>query len=208
MLSPARALRTSILSVLLAACSGSAEPLDVALDSSAPDVGPPAVDAGPTPFALTSTAYEEGGTIPLRHECGPPIVADGPGENISPQLAWTAGPPSTMSYAIVMRDRDAGNLVHWVIYDIPPGVRALSDGIAAWYAVVDPAGAHQAEIQGSGWFGFLGPCSSGSVNTYEIALHALSTPTLAGVDRGTSEDDVAAAIEAASIAVATLRGES
>lgn len=188
-------------------CGGGSEPVDAGVDAAALDSGPP--DTGtPPPFALTSSAYEEGATIPLRYECGPPIVPDGPGENVTPALAWTDGPPGTMSYAIVMRDRDAGNLVHWVLYDIPASVRSLPEGVASGHELASPAGAHQAEIQGSGYFGYFGPCSPGRVNTYEITVHALPSATLPGADRSITENAAAAAIEAAAIASATLSGES
>lgn len=195
----------AVLALTLSACGGGDAPV---IDAAAPiDTGPP--DTGmPPPFELTSSAYAAGGTIPLRYECGPPIVPDGPGENVTPPLAWTAGPAGTMSYAIVMRDRDAGNLVHWVIYDIPASVRELPEGITAGYAPATPAGAHQAEIQGSGYYGYFGPCSPGRVNTYEITVHALDTATLPGVDMASTENTIAAAIEAAAIASASLSGES
>jgi Raf kinase inhibitor-like YbhB/YbcL family protein len=183
-------------------CDGASEPVDAGVDAPMPDSGPP------PPFELTSSAYEDGGTIPLRYECGPPIVGDGPGENVTPALAWTDGPPDTLSYAIVMRDRDAGNLVHWVLYDIPASARSLPEDVASGYDVASPAGAHQAEIQGSGYFGYFGPCSPGRVNTYEITVHALPTATLPGADASITEDAAAAAIEAAAIASATLSGES
>jgi Raf kinase inhibitor-like YbhB/YbcL family protein len=150
----------------------------------------------------------EGETVPLRHECGPPIVADGPGENLSPPLAWTAGPPDTLSYAIVVRDLDAGRLVHWVLYDIPADIRALDEDVPTGYMPLIPDGAHQAEIQGSGYFGYFGPCSPGSINTYQWTLHAIGAASLPGVTRTSTEDEIASAVEAASLASASLSGES
>jgi phosphatidylethanolamine-binding protein (PEBP) family uncharacterized protein len=107
-----------------------------------------------------------------------------------------------------MRDVDAGGLVHWVIYDIPPGVTALSADIMPGYQAVDPAGAKQAEIQNSTFFGYFGPCSPNSVNTYQWTVHALGSATLPNVDMTSTEDAIAAAVEAASIASASLSGES
>jgi len=186
-------------------------------DTSSGDTGGDAADAGddatsdtsaPLPFALESSVFEEGGMIPLRYECGPPIVADGPGENITPPLSWTSGPATTMSYAIVMRDVDAGGLVHWAIYDIDAATRDIAEGVPGGYDAAFPSGAKQAELQGSGFYGYFGPCSPSSINTYQLTIHALDTPTLPGVDMTTSENDVAAAVEAASIASASLSGES
>lgn len=174
---------------------------------SAVDSGPP--DAGPSePFALTSPAFDEGGMIPLRYECGAPVIPDGPGENVTPELSWTAGPPETMSYALVVRDIDAGGLVHWVVYDIPATTFAILEDVPDGFELAAPAGAKQAELQSSGYYGYLGPCSDGRINTYRFTLHALDTAALPGVDRTTTENAAAAAVEAASIATATLNGES
>ncbi len=198
----------SLLASLLLACGGStpATPTDAGRDAGARDAGPP--DGGaPPPFALTSSAYAAGAMIPVRYECGPPVVMDGPGENVTPPLAWTAGPAATMSYAIVMRDRDAGNLVHWVVYNIAASTREIAEDVPAGFIAAFPEGARQAELQMSGYFGYLGPCSPGRVNTYEITVHAMPTATLP-FDRTTTEDSAAAMIEAMSIASATLSGES
>lgn len=162
---------------------------------------------GSAPMVLTSAAFAEGETIPQTHECGPPLVADGPGDNVSPPLSWTPGPPSTQSYAVVMRDLDAGNLVHWVIYDIPAAVTSLPADIPFVYEPANPAGSKQAEIQGQ-IHAYFGPCSPSSVNTYQLTVHALDVPTLGGVDMNTPENTIAPAVEEASIASASLSGES
>jgi Raf kinase inhibitor-like YbhB/YbcL family protein len=162
---------------------------------------------GSLPMVLTSTAFAEGETIPLTHECGPPLVPNGPGDNVSPPLSWTPGPPTTQSYAIVMRDIDAGNLVHWVIYDIPASVTSLPADIPFVYEPATPAGSKQAEIQGQ-IHAYFGPCSPNSINTYQLTVHALDVPTLGGVDMNTPENTIAPAVEEASIASASLSGES
>jgi phosphatidylethanolamine-binding protein (PEBP) family uncharacterized protein len=48
----------------------------------------------PSDFVLTSTAFEDGGTLPLVHTC------DGAGS--SPPLSWTGGPAGTLEYAVLM----------------------------------------------------------------------------------------------------------
>jgi len=214
----ASSLAISLLLVLGGCSSDAPRPLDAGTTDAGSDTDAAMTDAGgsdggsdagaPVAFALTSSAFAEGETIPTRYECGAPVVPDGPGENVTPPLAWTAGPAETMSYAIVMRDRDAGDLVHWVLYDIPASVREVAEDVPAGYEPTFPAGAKQAELQTSGYFGYLGPCSDGRVNTYELTLHALGTAALPGVDRNTTEDDIAVAVEAASIASTSLSGES
>ena len=178
-------------------------------DAGAPDAG--AADAGtdagpPVPFGLTSEAFMDGEAVPTPHLCGPPLAPGMPGMNISPALSWTAGPPETMSYAVVIRDLSAGGLVHWVIYDIPASVTELPENVTPGYEPGTPAGAKQAEIQGSGYFGYFGPCSGGRMNNYQWTLHALDTATVQGVTMATDENTLATTVERASIASTTLNG--
>lgn len=177
-----------------------------------PDAGPMAdlgrdfgVDAA-VPFAVSTSAFDEGGPVPEPHRCGPPLVADESGMNVSPALAWTAGPADTASYAVVVRDMSAGGLVHWAIYDIPAVLRALPEGVPAAQMPLAVDGARQAEIQGSGYFGYFGPCSGGRGNVYVWTLHALPDETLPGVDPTTPETEVAALVEERSLASASLSG--
>ena len=50
-------------------------------------------------FELTSEAFEDGGTIPVRYTCD--------GENVSPPLAWSGAPEGTKSFALFVEDPDA-----------------------------------------------------------------------------------------------------
>jgi Raf kinase inhibitor-like YbhB/YbcL family protein len=172
---------------------------DSGIDATSPDA------ATPPPFELTTTAFAEGEIIPLRYECGG--ILQGPGENISPDLAWTAGPEETLSYAIILDDVDSG-VVHWVIYDIPADVFQLSESMPSGYTVVTPAGAKQAELQGSGYYGYFGPCSEVSTNTYRWTLHAMSAATVTGATQATTEYEMVPLIQAQSLASAQFTGES
>jgi hypothetical protein len=156
-------------------------------------------------FAFTTTAFDDGGSVPLRYECGGQL--QGPGENISPALAWTAGPAGTMSYAITMIDVDTG-VIHWVMYDIAGSVRDVAENVPAGYQPAFPAGAKQAELQGSNYYGYFGPCSPNSINTYEWTLHAIPTNSLTGVTQASTEQQSVTAVEAASIGSVSFTGES
>ncbi|MEQ9322880.1 MAG: YbhB/YbcL family Raf kinase inhibitor-like protein [Polyangiaceae bacterium] len=168
---------------------------------------------GMVPFEVTSNTFAEGETIPTEVECGPPI-ANGPGMNVSPDLTWTPGPAGTQSYAVVVRDIDAmipqfpEGIIHWVIYDIPAATLSLPQGLMANYDVAEIPGAKQAELQGSGYFGFFGPCSPNSINTYVWTVHAMPEATVPGVSMASTESEIAAAIESTSIAQVSLSGES
>lgn len=169
---------------------------------------------GMAPFVVTSTAFGEGETIPMVHECGPPApVPNGTGDNETPPLAWTAGPAGTQSYAVVVRDVDAtvaqfpNGIIHWVIYDIPASVLSLPQAVPDGYEVADPAGAKQGEVQGSSYFGYFGPCSPNSINTYVFTVYAMGEANLP-VMMSDSERDIALYVEANAIASTSLSGES
>jgi len=191
-----------IIPVLLVACDGDSKTTDTSADT--------VVDV---PFELTSDAFAEGETIPTVHECGPPLSATGPGDNVSPSLTWTAGPEGTASYAVVVRDRDAKiaqfpeGIIHWVVYNIPADALALPEGVADGADVAAVSGALQAEIQGSGYYGYFGPCSPNSVNTYEFTVHAMGDAEI-DTDGDASESNVAAIVEASALESASLSGES
>jgi Raf kinase inhibitor-like YbhB/YbcL family protein len=77
---------------------------------------------------LTSPAFENQGEIPGKHTCD--------GEDISPLLTWSGVPEGTKSLALIVDDPDAPDpakprmtWVHWVIYNVPPTVSSLPEGV-------------------------------------------------------------------------------
>ncbi len=75
---------------------------------------------------LKSPAFEAMGVIPRRHTCE--------GDDVSPPLQWSDPPVGTRGFALIVDDPDAPDpakpervYVHWVLYDIPAGVRLLPD---------------------------------------------------------------------------------
>lgn len=159
--------------------------------------------AGAAAFELSSSAYNEGDTIPDKYEC-----QNGGGENVSPPLAWTAGPVGTQSYAIIMRDLDFNNgFLHWVMWDIPAATLSLPEDVEQVYQPSVPAGAKQAPFNGS-QIGYYGPCSPSSVNTYEITVYALPDASLPGLTQASSKTEAATAIVDAALGSAKLAGES
>jgi len=79
------------------------------------------------PFSLTSPAFQERGEIPTRFTCE--------GDDVSPPLAWSAPPPGTQSFALVVDDPDVPDpkaprmtWVHWVLYNLPSDARELREG--------------------------------------------------------------------------------
>ena len=62
---------------------------------------------------ITSSVFSEGEMISTRYTC------DGP--DVSPDLAWSGGPETVQSLALICDDPDApmGTWVHWVLFNIP-----------------------------------------------------------------------------------------
>ena len=81
-------------------------------------------------FRVTSSAFADQESIPQRYTCE--------GEDVSPPLAWLGVPEGTKSLALIVDDPDAPDpkaprrtWVHWVVYNLPPGVQTLPEGAAA-----------------------------------------------------------------------------
>ncbi|MFI6395054.1 YbhB/YbcL family Raf kinase inhibitor-like protein [Nonomuraea sp. NPDC050547] len=168
---------------------------------------PPAA-ASSQAFTLTSSAFSPGGVIPKVHECTSG-GSDPRQRNESPPLSWAGAPAAARSHAIVMRDLDNNNLIHWVIYDIPVSVTSLPQNVDHAYRPSIPSGSRQVYYRGSAsLFGYQGPCSPRTVNTYEFVVHALNRATLSELTSGSSTQTAARIIANASLGSARLSGES
>ncbi len=71
-------------------------------------------------FMLSSDSFAEGGEIPVRFTCT--------GDELSPASSWTGTPLDASSLALVVRDRNAGGFVHWVVTGIDPFVQGVGEG--------------------------------------------------------------------------------
>ena len=74
-------------------------------------------------MTLTSPAFKQDGQIPSKYTCE--------GDDISPPLVWDGVPEGTKSLVLIIDDPDAPDpkapqrvWVHWVVYNIPPELRA------------------------------------------------------------------------------------
>jgi Raf kinase inhibitor-like YbhB/YbcL family protein len=145
---------------------------------------------------LTSPAFADGEPIPLRH------TRDG--QDCSPPLAWSGVPSGTASFALVCEDPDAPGRtwVHWVLYRIPAGVRALQGGIPRQEEVVSTG------LQGRNDFGFVGyggPSPPvGPSHRYQFRLYALSQDV--PLPAGLAKHQVLEAVHRFVIARARLTG--
>ncbi|KTD16798.1 YbhB/YbcL family Raf kinase inhibitor-like protein [Legionella jordanis] len=136
---------------------------------------------GDKTFKVGSPVFEPQSFIPQKYSCE--------GADISPALFWENPPQNVKSYVLIIEDPDApnGNWVHWIVFNIPPGVRNLTEGEL-------PPGA----INGKnswGTIGYRGPCppSGDDVHRYVFKLFALDT--VLSLDYPATRDDVINAIQ-------------
>lgn len=167
-----------------------------------------AATPGSAAFTLTSSAFAEGGTIPKVHECTSG-GSDPRQHNESPPLTWAGAPTGARSYALVMRDLDNNNLIHWVIYDIPVAATSLPQNVDHAYRPAVPSGSRQIYYRGSAsLYGYQGPCSPRTVNTYEFVVYALNRASLTELNTNSTTTTAARVIANASLGSARLTGES
>jgi phosphatidylethanolamine-binding protein (PEBP) family uncharacterized protein len=94
------------------------------------------------------------------------------GNNMSPELNWTAGPAGTMSYVMCLHDLSPNT--HWCLWNIPGATRQLAANLARQKMPAAPAGSSQDSFSGQD-DGYMGPGALG--NVYEFRLYALKNAT-------------------------------
>ena len=140
--------------------------------------------AAPASITVTSTAFRDGGTIPVKYTCD--------GDGVSPPLAWTGAPANTGALAIVVDDPDAprGTFTHWVVLDLEPTTTSIAEGQL-------PPNAKQA-ANSADKPAYEGPCPPNGTHHYRFTIYALSEAT--GLPDGAKLDEALKAIDSKTIA--------
>jgi Raf kinase inhibitor-like YbhB/YbcL family protein len=82
----------------------------------------------PSKFKLMSSAYTEGGMIPMQYSCADPNAA-------TPALQWSDPPAGTVSFAVIMHDTDAApakgtmDVTHWIFWNVPASSTSLAGNV-------------------------------------------------------------------------------
>lgn len=144
---------------------------------------------------ISSSAFKEGQKIPLKYTCD--------GQDVSPPLEWDSAPGGTKSFALICDDPDApgGTWVHWVIYGIPPEMKALGESVRPVREL--ERGLRQGK---NSWpkIGYGGPCPPGGTHRYYFKLYALDTALNLGP--GASKEQLLAAMKGHILEEAHLMG--
>ena len=134
----------------------------------------PAGQRGGTPpppaMTLTSSAWPDGGVIPVKYTQA--------GEQVSPELKWTNTPPGTQSFMLnmhdpeVARNKTTDDQAHWVMWNIPAMATGLPEGVPS--GADRPDGSHQISASGPVYRG-PGAGANGPMHHYTFEIYALDT---------------------------------
>jgi Raf kinase inhibitor-like YbhB/YbcL family protein len=121
-------------------------------------------------MTLTTTAWADGGMIPLRYtQAGP---------ELSPAVQWSTAPAGTASFVLVFHDTDTlvnnstDDLLHWMLWNIPGTATSVAQGRPDGFELAD--GTRQISVSGSRYRG-PGASATGPVHHYVMELYALDT---------------------------------
>jgi Raf kinase inhibitor-like YbhB/YbcL family protein len=134
-------------------------------------------------FTIVTTAWPDGGMIPLRYtQAGP---------EISPAIQWSSPPAGTFSFVLIFHDADspAGNstddLLQWLVWNIPGTSISLPQAMPDGFEL--PNGTRQISVSGSRYRG-PGASATGPMHHYVFDLYALDTTLEIKVDAQGPQD--------------------
>ena len=167
-----RMFRSVVMTAALGlACVAGAHAGDQNGSTPAPAGGQAApVQAGKGPMILSTTAFPDGGPIPVKYTQA--------GEQVSPALTWTNPPANTVSFVLhmhdleVARNKTTDDQVHWLVWNIPGTATSLPEGVPKGEKL--PDGSQQISASGPVYRGPGAP-ASGPPHHYTFELYALDT---------------------------------
>jgi len=149
---------------------------------------------------VRSAAFENGHAIPKKHS--------GEGEDISPPLAWEGVPPESKQLALICDDPDAPReepWVHWLIYNIPPGVKELPEGVKPQEHPAEPTQTAQGE-NSWGNIGYGGPMPPPGHGTHHYHFRLYAASVEPGLDPGLTKQQLLDALGDRALAEGELIG--
>jgi hypothetical protein len=160
----------------------------------------------PDRFVVTSPDFADDGFLKAAN-AGTGTSTRGPwacgGRDVSPALAWSHAPAGTRSYAVVMDDPDAASgigFAHWILYDIPAGVTAVSRGAGA-----HPPSPMVSGVPRAGRIGYVGPCAEPGAKPHHFMFKVYALDLAPGtLAKGLGRDALTEAIRGHNLAEASI----
>jgi len=125
---------------------------------------------GAQTMTLVTTAWPDGGMIPLRYsQAGP---------EISPSIQWSGAPSGATSFVLTFQDLDTpvnnstDSMLLWMLWNIPGSATSIAQGRPDGFEW--PDGTRQLSVSGSRYRGPGAP-ASGPIHHYVLELYALDT---------------------------------
>ena len=143
-----------------------------------------------------SSAFTNNGVIPKQYSCD--------GINTSPPLLWSGIPDDTKSLALILDDPDApaGTWVHWIIFNMPPNLKGLQEGVLP---LKDFSHDTKQGLNDFKKIGYGGPCPPSGTHRYFFKLYALDTKI--SLEGGATKKDLENSMKGHVIAQAELIGK-
>jgi Raf kinase inhibitor-like YbhB/YbcL family protein len=117
-------------------------------------------------LSVTSSAFAPQGKIPAEYSCD--------GRSTMPPLSWSATPPGTRSFVVIVDDPDApgGTFEHLVLYNLPPTQRSLpTEAVQS----IRPGSALAAATNSAGTVGWAPICPPSGQHHYRFIVLALDS---------------------------------
>ncbi len=155
----------------------------------------PGMRAGPD-LSVTSSAFAPGSPIPA-----PYSDYD---KSVSFPLAWSAGPPGTKTYTVMIQDPDAAPatpILHWLTWDIPATTTSLPE--ATGQSTVPEA---RTGVNTHGKIGYFGPHPPAGDLPHHYHVEVFALDTTLDVVPGETVDAVAKAMKGHVLAQGELVG--
>ncbi|ADP77054.1 phospholipid-binding protein, PBP family [Methanothermus fervidus DSM 2088] len=144
---------------------------------------------------IFSKAFKNGEKIPKKYTCD--------GQDISPPIKWEDIPENTKTLVLICEDPDAPGKtwVHWVLFNIPPEIEELPEGVENKEKLENGA-IHG--VNDWGRLGYGGPCPPSGTHRYYFRLYALDTELK--LEPGAKKEEVVEAMKDHIIDQAELMG--
>ncbi|MFH1414694.1 MAG: YbhB/YbcL family Raf kinase inhibitor-like protein [Elusimicrobiota bacterium] len=136
---------------------------------------------------FTSSAFKNSEKMPRKYTDD--------GQDVSPPLFISGVPPEAKTLVLIMDDPDAPGFTwdHWVVFNIPPDMREIKEGITPWGT---------AGVNSWGKTGYGGPAPPSGTHRYFFKLYAVDK--VLELQEGASKTMIEMAMKGSIVAEAVL----